>query len=274
MNIWVVPRPAFAEINLKAIAHNVGEIKKILGPNTRLMAVVKANGYGHGAEKIAHTVLKNGADRLGVATLGEGVCLRMAGIMAPILVLGYVAAEQTEIAIKYNIIQTVYTYEAAEAISRKARERGKKAAIHLKIDTGMGRIGFLPGPQALADIKKIFALPNLFVEGVYTHLAQADETDKTFSWRQLAVFDGFLAQLKQIGLSAPIVHAANSAAAIELPQAHYDMVRPGIVLYGHRPAAAVDMSRFSFEPALTLRAQVSYVKELPAGAPLVTGRVL
>ncbi len=272
MNIWVVPRPAFAEVNLKAIANNVAQIKKVLAPQTQLMAVVKANAYGHGAEKISHTVLKNGADRLGVATLGEGVCLRMAGIMAPILVLGYVAADQTDVAIKYNIIQTVYTLEAAEAISQKAKERNKTATIHLKIDTGMGRIGFLPGnEESLQQIERIFQLPNLYVEGIYTHLARADERDKTFAYEQLASFDDFLSKMRQKGLTVPIVHAANSAATMELPQSHYNMVRPGIVLYGHRPSDEVDMSRFSLQPALTLRAQVSCVKELPPGSPIGYG---
>ena len=271
-NIWDIPRPAWVEVNLPLITHNVREIRRIVKPETEIMAVVKANGYGHGAERIAFTVLDSGANRLGVATLGEGVCLRMAGIMAPIMVLGYVAADQADVAIKYNIGQTVYSFAAAQAISLKAQERNKKALVHIKVDTGMGRIGFLPNESSVEEVIRIMKLPGLFVEGIYTHFSTADYKDKTWTLAQKEIFEDFCQAITDKGFNIPIKHAANSAAMIDMPETHYDMVRPGIAIYGSYPSDEVDHSIIDIIPALSVKARVSCVKEVPAGTPVSYGR--
>ena len=191
-DIGYIPRPAWLEINLPNITHNVRQIRRLLPQEVSIIAVVKANAYGHGAERIAFTVLDSGANRLGVATLGEGVALRLAGIMAPVMVLGYVAAEQADVAIKYNICQTVYSFSSAQAISLKAQEKNKVATVHIKVDTGMGRIGFLPTDESVEEVCRIMRLPNLYVEGIYTHFSTADEKDKQWTFRQKQLFDEFI----------------------------------------------------------------------------------
>ncbi|MDD4571160.1 MAG: alanine racemase [Clostridia bacterium] len=271
-NIWDIPRPAWVEVNLPLITHNVREIRRIIKPETEIMAVVKANGYGHGAERVAFSVLDSGANRLGVATLGEGVCLRMAGIMAPIFVLGYVAADQADLAIKYNIGQTVYSFAAAQAISLKAQERNRKALVHIKVDTGMGRIGFLPNEASLEEIVRIMKLPGLFVEGIYTHFSTADYKDKTWTLGQKKIFDGFCEAIENKGYHIPIKHAANSAAMIDMPETHYNMVRPGLAIYGSYPSQEVNHDIIDIIPALSVKARVSYVKKVPAGTPISYGR--
>lgn len=267
-----IPRPAWLEINLPNIAHNVRQIRSIMDSKTELLAVVKANGYGHGAERIAFTVLDSGADRLGVATLGEGVQLRKAGIMAPVMVLGYVATDQAHVAIKYNIGQTVYSFAAAQAISLKAQEKNKTATVHIKVDTGMGRIGFLPSVQSVDEVCRICSLPNLFVEGIYTHFSTADELCKDYTKEQQKKFDEFVAEIEARGFNIPIKHAANSAAIIDLPETHYDMVRAGMIMYGYYPSGDVSTDKIDILPALSLKCRVSCVKKVPAGTAISYGR--
>lgn len=267
-----IPRPAWLEINLPNIAHNIRQIRSLLAPEKELLAVVKANAYGHGAERIAFTALDAGADRLGVATLGEGVQLRKAGIMAPVMVLGYVAADQAQVAIKYNICQTVYSFAAAQAISLKAQEKNKTALVHIKVDTGMGRIGFLPGADSVSEVCRIMSLPNLCVEGIYTHFSTADEDNKEYTMLQKQRFDEFVAAIEAKGYHIPIKHAANSAAIIDLPETHYDMVRAGMIMYGYYPSDAVSTDKIDILPALSLKCRVSCVKKVPAGTAISYGR--
>ena len=266
-----IPRPSWIEVDMAALTNNIKEIRRITNPHAQIMAVVKANAYGHGATRIAFTVLDHGADRLGVATLGEGVSLRCAGIMAPILVLGWVAPDQAEIAIRYHIAQTVFTYEAAAAISAKAMERNKKATIHIKVDSGFGRIGFLPNQQAIDDICRILALPGLYVEGLYTHFSSADMPDLNHTREQLDVFCDFVDRLRRRGHNIPMLHAANSAGLVNLPESHFDMVRPGMIMYGHYPTEHVRQDLMHIVPALSLKARVSYVKKVPAGTGISYG---
>ena len=271
-DIGYIPRPAWLEINLPNITHNVRQIRRLLKPETELMAVVKANAYGHGAERIAFTVLDSGANRLGVATLGEGVALRLAGIMAPVMVLGYVAADQADVAIKYNICQTVYSFSSAQAISLKAQEKNKVATVHIKVDTGMGRIGFLPTDESVEEVCRIMRLPNLYVEGIYTHFSTADEKDKKWTFCQKQLFDEFIAKIEAKGYRIPLKHAANSAATIDLPETHYDMVRAGMIMYGYYPSEDVSQNYIDVLPALSLRARVSCVKRVPKGTAISYGR--
>lgn len=265
--------PVWLEVDLSAVAHNMREIRRIVKPEAQILAIVKANAYGHGAETFAREVLKHGANKLGVATLGEAVELRKSGIKeAPIVVLGYIPYDIVDTAISYDITQTVYTLEGAEAISKAAVQMGKKAIIHIKIDTGMGRIGFLPGPETLRDIKKIMDLPGLFVEGIYTHFAVADHGDKSFTLHQLEKFTELTTQLSRAGINFPIKHAANSAAVIDIPESHFDMVRPGIIMYGLYPSKEVNKKKIELKPAMTLKAQVSFVKKVAPGFSVSYGR--
>lgn len=266
-----VPRPTWLEVDLGAIKNNVMEIRRLIGENVEILGVVKANAYGHGLKKIAGSLLDNGANRLGVATLGEGVLIRKVGIDAPVLVLGFVAPEQAEIAIENDITQTVYSYEIAENISKVAQKLGKIAKIHLKIDTGMGRIGFLPMAHNLDEIAKIADLPSLEIEGIYTHFACADEKNKAFTITQHERFLDFINRLKQRGIDFPIVHMANSAALIDMPETRLDMVRPGIILYGHYPSVDVSHDKINLIPAITLKARVSFVKKVPPATTISYG---
>ncbi|MGI6712125.1 MAG: alanine racemase [Bacillota bacterium] len=265
-------RPAWAEINLSAVAHNMKEIRKIVRPETEIMAVIKANGYGHGAEKIAKTVLNCGAGRLAVATLGEAIKLKRAGIQAPILILGYTPPAQVPLAIDYDITQTVYTLNMAQNISRVAEEKGKQVAVHIKIDTGMGRIGFLPGGETVKKIIQITRMKGLLVEGIYTHFALADHQDKSYTRYQLSKFQEVIAALDGEGIHIPLKHAANSAAIIDMPETHMDMVRPGIIIYGCYPSEEVQKSRIYLMPAMQLKAQVSFVKKIGTGTSISYGR--
>jgi alanine racemase len=268
----ILNRPAWVEVDLNAIAHNMREIRSIVRPETEIMAVVKANGYGHGAVQVAKTVLKYGATRLGVATLGEAVEIREKGISVPILVLGYTPEEQAETAIEYDVAQSIYTFEMAQACARTAEKKGKRAIIHLKIDTGMGRIGFLPSSATIMEIKKIFNMPWLFVEGIFTHFAVADCLDKTFTRQQFNKFQEVVHTLEQEGVEIPLKHAANSAAVIDLPQTHLNLVRPGIIIYGLYQSKEVDQQKISLQPALTLKAKVSFVKNVALGTSISYGR--
>lgn len=267
-----ISRPVWAEVDLRAVAHNMKEIRRVVKPETKMMAVVKANGYGHGAEKIARTALNHGAAYLGVATLGEGVKLRKQGIKAPILILGYTPQEQAGEILDHHITQTVFAWEMAQALSLKAGERGEKARVHIKIDTGMGRIGFLPQKETVQIIRRIARLEGLTVEGIFTHFAVADEMDKTFTRQQFQKFTRLISHLEEAGVSIPIKHAANSAAIIDLPETHLDMVRAGIILYGLYPSQEVDRERIRLMPAMEVKAKVSFAKTAESGTSISYGR--
>ncbi|MGI6360722.1 MAG: alanine racemase [Bacillota bacterium] len=268
MKAHEIKAPARVEVDLAAVAHNIKQIRRRVGPDIIVMGITKANAYGHGAEEIAHTILRHGAQRLGVANLYEGVGLRLAGIGAPVMTMGYILPQEITTAIKYNIIQMVYSYEMAENISRQAVKKKQTATIHIKVDTGMGRIGFLPNQHSVGEIKRIFSLPNLFVEGLCSHFSTADEKDKTYSRQQLDCFNKFTKALAAEGLEFPIKHMANSAAILDLPESYYDMVRPGISLYGYYPSTEVKQDQVRLLPALSMKCNIAMVKELPAGSAI------
>lgn len=231
-------RPVWAEINLNAIKSNVREIKKRVKPGVKFCAVVKADAYGHGAVAVARAALTSGADRLAVAILSEAIALREAGFQVPILILGYTPEYQARKVAAYDITQTVYSLEAVRALSAAGLETGKKVKVHIKIDTGMGRIGVLP-EEAGIFAEAAAALPGIEIEGVFSHFATADELDKTYALEQYAKFEEALRRISAKGIEIPIKHIANSAATLELPETHLDMVRPGIILYGLWPSGAV-----------------------------------
>lgn len=263
-------RPVWAEINLAAVAHNVRQIKGLLKPATKFCAVVKADAYGHGVMEVAETALKNGADYLAVALLQEAIELRQRGFSVPILVLGYTPSSEAGAVVKYDITQTVFSKEAAEALSGAAEKLKKSVKVHIKIDTGMGRIGIQPAAagQFAAYLAK---LPYVESEGVFSHFATADSGDKSFANEQFLKFQEALTSIKAEGISIPIRHIANSAATLEMPETHLDMVRPGIILYGLWPSEEVKKS-INLLPAMQLKAQIGYIKEVPKGQSISYGR--
>ena len=263
-------RPAWAEINLDNLAFNVRQIRKITNAGSKIMAVVKADAYGHGIVETSEVVLKNGADRLGVAILDEAVTLREKGFKVPIVILGCTPVTELPIVVAYDLTQTIFEYGHAEILSREAQKVNKRVPVHVKVDTGMGRLGFLAREESIGMIEKILALPGLYVEGIYTHLANADAQDKGYTVEQLERFFWFLERLKQRNISIPIKHAANSAGIIEFPEAHLDMVRPGIVLYGLLPSNQLKNTP-ALKPAMSLKAKVASVKQMPAGSSIGYG---
>jgi alanine racemase len=242
-----------------------------------LMAVVKANGYGHGAVEVAREALQNGAQWLGVARFNEAVELRKAGLEAPILILGYTPADLARQLIEYDLTQTVYSYSNAELFSGKAVKLGKKISVHIKIDSGMGRLGLMTNalvpektirdinPNPVDVIEKITKLAGLDVQGIFTHFATADSADKSYANQQLEIFLDFLHELHRAGLQPPIRHAANSAALIDMPESHLDMVRPGIATYGLSPSNEVGKDNLTLKPVMTLKSRIIHLKKVSAG---------
>lgn len=273
----------WAEIDLDAIAANIRALKSLTAEGTRFMAVVKADAYGHGAVAVARQALAAGADWLAVARVDEGVALRRAGIGAPILVFGYTPPASAADLLAHDLAATVYDFDTAQAYSRVAVTTDRNLRLHLKVDTGMGRLGMLPelrsfsatgkavsgNPVFVADA--IAHLPGIELEGVYTHFAAADHADQGFAREQLQRFTDFLDHLYYAGLEIPLRHAANSAATIALPESHLDMVRCGVAIYGLYPSAAVGPGRVALTPAMALKCRIVQVKAVEAGIPVGYG---
>lgn len=259
-----------ANINLDAIYQNVVNAKKLLKPETKFMAVVKADGYGHGAVEIAKTIDEQ-TDAYGVAILEEGIELRKAGITKPILILGFTSEPQYSAMIDYDIATAVFQYDMAENISKIAVSKGKKAKIHIKLDTGMSRIGFARNDESLACILRIAELPGIQIDGCFSHFARMDEEDKTKAKLQFDAFLAFTKKIEDAGITFPVKHISNSAGIIEAPEVQLDMVRDGICLYGLYPSEEVKKERLVLVPAMELKAYVSYVKELEAGVEIGYG---
>ena len=262
-------RPTRAEVDLSAISGNVTALKSLLKPGIRFCAVVKADGYGHGAAAVAAQALRSGADYLAVAIVDEALELRAAGLTAPILILGYTPPAQAHLVAENGLTQTIYNQTQAEALAGAGQALGLMVKIHLKVDTGMGRLG-LPPDQAADLAIEVDRRPNLFLEGVYTHFAKADSTDKSSARRQLRAFEGALSAISGRGLAIPIRHAANSAALLDLPESHLDMVRAGISLYGLWPSEEVARP-VDLKPALRFKTRIAQLKRVPAGTPLSYG---
>lgn len=265
-------RPTWLEIDLSAIGNNTRRIKDLVGSAVRVLASLKADGYGHGAVRVARTVLHNGASMLGVATVSEATPLREAGIGAPILVFGYVPLWQMREAVHLDLSVTLYTLDAAHALARAARALEKIVRVHVKIDTGMGRLGLRSEQldEILALVREIRSLPVLHLEGIFTHFARADAKDLSHAHLQLERFWHVLLAIEAEGMRPPLVHAANSAATLCLPEARFDMVRPGIALYGLDPSPDVQLPE-GFRPALSFKTQVAQVKLIPAGEGISYG---
>ncbi len=265
-------RAAWAEVDLDALAHNIREVKRLTAGNVLVSAVIKADGYGHGAKRIAQTLLDNGADRLAIAVLDEGIELRQAGFEVPVLVLGYTDPERAAEVLNYGLEQAVYSWELAEALSKEAVRQSKTVKVHIKVDTGMGRIGLQPNGETVQLIKQIAALPNLVVEGLFTHFAVADAVDKEYTQGQYARFRWVVDALEAEGLHINIKHCGNSATIIDLPDMHMDMVRAGIMLYGLRPSDEVMLHKLELKQVMALKVRISHVKEIEAGQSVSYGR--
>lgn len=265
-------RPTWAEIDLSAIEHNIFTVQSYLKPPTRLMAVVKANAYGHGMLETANLCAARGVDFLGVATLDEAMPLAETGVNLPILVLGYVPREFASQVVEHGIRTVVYETAFARELSRAALALGKEALIHIKVDTGMGRLGFPINCRGVAQVLEASQLPGVKTEGIMTHFAEADGPDRTYTLEQIKRFRKFNLKLEKSGLYIPIKHCANSAAVVSFPEAHFDMVRAGIMLYGLSPSSYLKSMDLDIIPAMTLKSRVSFVKTLPAGESVSYGR--
>ena len=253
-----------AQIDLSAVRKNIEAIRAAVRPESKLMVVLKADGYGHGAVPIAKRI-DDIADAYGMAIVEEAAELREAGITKPILVLGYTASHLYDKLIQYDITQTIFQYETAYELNEAAKKAGKTVKIHIKLDTGMSRIGFATTEESVEEIVKISKLSNLCMEGVFTHFAKADEIDKEATRLQYQRFAGMVEKLKQRGVSFTTCHVSNTAAIIDLPEYNLDMVRCGIGTYGMYPSVDVQKNRVLLTPAMELKTHISYVKELPKG---------
>ncbi len=268
---------AWAEIDLDAVGHNVREIMKRLNPGVKLLGVVKADAYGHGVCEVAKTVLENGAQWLGVAFCDEAVELRKMGFDVPILVLGNTLVGEVKKIVEFDISATVSDVNYAEELSREAVLQGKCAKVHVKVDTGMSRIGFVTSSEediaATVDaIGKISELPNIELEGMFTHFATADDVDEAYTRLQYERFMKVDEELKARGIKIPLKHACNSAGMIKFPEMHLDMVRAGIILYGLYPSEDIDRKLIDLMPAMSFKARVTQIKELKKGDSISYGR--
>lgn len=266
------PNRAWVEINLDHIEHNVKAIANRVGKMTEIMAVVKADAYGHGVFETVTTLLESGASRLAVSMLDEAIQLREIGVHVPILVLSYTEPMRAEEIIEYNITQTVFSHDLALALSKAAVKLGKQARIHIKIDTGMTRVGFQPGYSAVKDVVAISKLPGVVIEGLFSHFASADETGRDYTLLQYERFESIIQELNRIGILIPVKHIGNSATIMQYPNLDLDMVRPGIILYGLYPSDEVDRSVLNLKPAMTFKARVVLVKDVEPGSPISYGR--
>ena len=260
----------WAEIDLDAIASNVSAFKKHVGEKVEIIAVVKANAYGHGAVPVGKAALDAGATRLAVHRAMEGVELREAGIEAPILVMGYTPPDGAKMVVHWRLTPSLMTVEVARLLSREAAAVGVSLPVHIKVDTGMSRWGLLPD-EVVGFVRGLRDLPFLRLEGIFTHFATADWADTKHLLGQLTVFDRVLFDVRKAGFDVPMIHAANSAATMRLPATHFDAVRIGIAMYGMEPSGEWTPG-FPIRAALTLKSTVNRVRELPPGSGISYGR--
>lgn len=264
-------RPVWAEINLDSLAYNMKNIKK-LANGREVIGVVKADAYGHGSVEVSKVLLENGASRLAVAIITEAVELRKNNIKAPIMILGYTPLEFGETLVNNDIEQTVYDLEYAKSLSDIAINMGKKAKIHIALDTGMGRIGFLPNEDSLKKVLEIASLKGIEIVGIFTHFSTADEENKEYTYEQFSKIKNFNNMLLEKGLDIPLKHASNSGAIIDLPETYLDCVRAGIILYGYYPSDEVKKEKLPLKTVLTLKTKIVHVKKLDKDMYISYGR--
>jgi alanine racemase len=262
-------RPAWIEIDLSLLEENYNFIRRKINKKTKIAAVVKANAYGHGAFRVAQKLSQLGVEYFCVGSPDEGIELRRAGIKEPILVLAEVLKSQYDDIIKADLIQTAASRETLKSLNKAGAKAEKKIRVHLKVDTGMGRIGFFP--EELVEVYKLaLELKNIKIEGLFSHLARADEEDKEFSYQQLQRFKSALNELKDAGFKLPLLHIANSAAVIDLNNTSLDIVRPGIMLYGLLPSGELNKEA-DLKPLLSFKTKIVQLRELPADSTVSYG---
>ncbi|MCI6499072.1 alanine racemase [Lachnospiraceae bacterium HCP1S3_C3] len=270
MNILDKYYRVYASVNLDAIYDNMKNIKENTKDGTGMIAVIKTDGYGHGAVPIAKTV-----DELvwgyAVATSDEGVNLRTNGVTKPVIILGYTHESQYEKIVENDLRPAIFTFEDAKKLSDVACSESKKAKIHIKIDTGMSRIGFHPDKDSVKVISDISRLPGIEIEGIFTHFYASDETDKTSAYEQYKIFNYIISELEKQGVNIPIKHCSNSAAIIDMPDVNMDCVRVGIALYGMYPSDEVDKTKVKLTPAMELKSHIICLKEVEKGVGISYG---
>lgn len=260
----------WAEIDLEAIEANIREFQNFSGPQVEIIAVVKANAYGHGAVPVARTVLQAGATRLAVARLAEGIELRQAGLAAPILVMGYTPPDGAALIAEHDLTPCPVSAEFVQTLSARAQALGRVIPIHLKVDSGLSRFGLLP-QEIVPFAQSLAGLPGVRLEGLFTHFATADELDESYARAQLAIFQEVLGALQAAGIRIPLVHTANTGITMRYPEAHFNAIRPGIGIYGLPPSQEYPPA-FELHPALALKSRISRVRRLPAGTAISYGR--
>lgn len=253
-------RPVWIEVNLDNLAHNISEVRRVTPEEAQVTAVIKADGYGHGAVEIAQTLLEHGADRFAVATLTEALQLRKYFKDVPILILGYTEVSSVHLAVENKLIQTIYTRQQAEAFNEVAKHYDGSLKVHIKVDTGMTRLGMMADEATVSAIEKMTHLSNLDIEGMYTHFACADEKDKSTTYKQLSKFEWLKMALEDLDIQFDLYHVANSATIIDMPDLPYDMVRAGIMLYGLYPSHDVSHSAVNLKEVMSLHCKISRVE--------------
>ncbi|EJO5346852.1 alanine racemase [Clostridium botulinum] len=264
-------RAVWAEIDLDNLKHNVKQIKKIC-EDKEIIGVIKANAYGHGAMEIAPTLLENGVNRIAVAVLSEAMELRMSGVKSPIMILGYTPPVLGDMLLDNDIEQSIYSYEDALKLSEIAVIKQKILKIHIVVDTGMGRIGFLPTKESVEEVYNISKLPNIKIQGIFSHFSSADESDKDYTFYQMDKYNKFINELEMRKISIPIKHIANSAAIIDLQNTHLDAVRAGIIMYGYYPSNYVLKDKIKLKPVMSLKTSVVHIKRVSSGEYISYGR--
>ena len=264
-------RPTWAEINIDHVKANYRNIRGLLKKETKFCAIIKANAYGHGSVQYAKILENEGADYFGVAICEEALELRENKITKPIMCLGYVPEDRFLYMMKNDIDITIYSLEKATILSKIAKDNNLRAKIHIKLDSGMSRIGLQCNSESVEEIMEISKLENIDIVGVFTHFALADDTDLTYTHEQYKNYTFVVSELENRGLIIPIKHVCNSAATMMLPEYHLDMVRPGIILYGHYPSDDVDKLRLKLHPAMSLKSTVAHVKTLEQGRGISYG---
>lgn len=266
-------RPAWVEINKEKAIHNFMEVRRAVGVNRKICAVVKADSYGMGSIELSKMYLESGVDMFAVAVIGEALELRQVIKEKDILVLGYTNEEYYDDAINNNITLTIYNYEHAAELNNVAKKLNKIANVHIKVETGMNRLGFLSTEENADIVAKISKMEYVKIQGAYSHFARADEKDKTVAHKQAKRYTDFIDMLSKRNVLIPIKHIANSAAIIDLPEYYFDMVRPGIILSGYYPSNEVNMNEYIFNPCVTLKARVANVKTIEAGEGIGYGHL-
>ncbi|MDA3847777.1 MAG: alanine racemase [Vallitaleaceae bacterium] len=263
----------YAEININRIIENLTNISNYVGDQTKVMLVIKADGYGHGAIPISKALNKEDIDYLAVATIDEAISLREAGIELPLLVFGFTPVDKYPDLIMLNITQTIYQEDMANSLSDVAVSMGAEAKIHLKIDSGMNRIGFKSDAATINTVKSISELKGLIIEGIFTHFSKADEGTRAYTDNQITQFNRIVSELAHVGVKPPIIHLSNSAGMIDYRKGHGTMVRVGIALYGLYPSDKVNHEELKLKPSLSLKSHVIFVKDIEAGDKVSYGGI-